>query len=269
MELSEYNTICLFLFLGGSSPGRDHRRQGFSASEARTLRTNTCPGWRHEDLRQPRIQFKVGYYLFALLFLIFDIKPFPVPVLANFRACMNGQMPPLSAGLVSRTSRYSSSFWLPASLAPGRKEFSNGVTNYLPKVPRPVPGGKYAVNMVDYVVNWARANSWALTYGTSCCAIEMMSRAPWHATISHASEAKCSAIPAPGGPVHPRRHNHGRMAPAVQMLWEQIPGPSTRYRHGRLHHLRRPLLLQQLCGRARRVRNSPGGCIRPRLSARP
>ena len=51
-----------------------------------------------------------------------------------------------------------------------------GIINYAPKILDPIPGGKYVVNAIDYVVNWARANSiWPLTYGTSCCAIEMMS----------------------------------------------------------------------------------------------
>lgn len=51
-----------------------------------------------------------------------------------------------------------------------------GIINLAPKILDPIPGGKYVVNAVDYVVNWARANSiWPLTYGTSCCAIEMMS----------------------------------------------------------------------------------------------
>ena len=46
-----------------------------------------------------------------------------------------------------------------------------GIINLAPKVLDPIPGGKYVVNAIDYVVNWARANSiWPLTYGTSCCA---------------------------------------------------------------------------------------------------
>ncbi|HOG69137.1 MAG TPA: NADH-quinone oxidoreductase subunit B, partial [Fibrobacteraceae bacterium] len=51
-----------------------------------------------------------------------------------------------------------------------------GIMNAVPGLLDPIPGGKHLVNMLDYVANWARANSlWPLTYGTSCCAIEMMS----------------------------------------------------------------------------------------------
>jgi NADH:ubiquinone oxidoreductase subunit B-like Fe-S oxidoreductase len=40
---------------------------------------------------------------------------------------------------------------------------------------RQAPGGSTLISALDFVVNWARANSlWPLTYGTSCCAIEMM-----------------------------------------------------------------------------------------------
>ena len=40
------------------------------------------------------------------------------------------------------------------------------------------PGGGILVSKLDDVINWARSNSlWPLVFGTSCCAIEMMSTA--------------------------------------------------------------------------------------------
>ena len=40
------------------------------------------------------------------------------------------------------------------------------------------PGGGIVVSKLDEVINWARSNSlWPLVFGTSCCAIEMMSAA--------------------------------------------------------------------------------------------
>ena len=40
------------------------------------------------------------------------------------------------------------------------------------------PDGGFMVTQLDDVINWARSNSlWPLIFGTSCCAIEMMSAA--------------------------------------------------------------------------------------------
>ena len=42
----------------------------------------------------------------------------------------------------------------------------------------PTAGGGIVVSKLDEVINWARSNSlWPLVFGTSCCAIEMMSTA--------------------------------------------------------------------------------------------
>jgi len=101
-----------------------------------------------------------------------------------------------------------------------------GIVNFAPKILDPIPGGKYVVNAIDYVVNWARANSiWPLTYGTSCCAIEMMSSsmarydiARFGSEVFRASPRQADLFIIAGTITH-------RMAPALQMLWEQMPGP--------------------------------------------
>jgi len=42
----------------------------------------------------------------------------------------------------------------------------------------PTAGGGILLSKLDEVINWARSNSlWPLVFGTSCCAIEMMSTA--------------------------------------------------------------------------------------------
>ena len=47
-----------------------------------------------QTIGNARIQFKVGYYLFALLFLVFDIEAlFLYPVLMNFKEIMAGNTP--------------------------------------------------------------------------------------------------------------------------------------------------------------------------------
>ena len=38
-----------------------------------------------------------------------------------------------------------------------------------------VPGGQILITSIDAIMNWARANSlWPLSFGTKCCAIEML-----------------------------------------------------------------------------------------------
>ena len=101
-----------------------------------------------------------------------------------------------------------------------------GIINLAPKVLDPIPGGKYVVNAIDYVVNWARANSiWPLTYGTSCCAIEMMSSSMARYDIARFGSEVFRSSPRQADLFILAGTITRRMAPAIQMLWEQIPGP--------------------------------------------
>ncbi len=101
-----------------------------------------------------------------------------------------------------------------------------GIINFAPKILDPIPGGKYIVNAVDYVVNWARANSiWPLTYGTSCCAIEMMSSSMARYDISRFGSEVFRASPRQADLFIIAGTITHRMAPALQMLYEQMPGP--------------------------------------------
>lgn len=96
----------------------------------------------------------------------------------------------------------------------------------LPVVLDPLPGGKRLVNAVDYVVNWARANSlWPLVYGTSCCAIEMMSSGASHqdwsrfgVEVARASPRQADLIILAGTLVE-------KLAPRLAVLYEQMPAP--------------------------------------------
>ncbi|MCF0222968.1 MAG: NADH-quinone oxidoreductase subunit NuoB [Fibrobacter sp.] len=101
-----------------------------------------------------------------------------------------------------------------------------GIINVAPKILDPIPGGKFVVNAIDYVVNWARANSiWPLTYGTSCCAIEMMSSSMARYDIARFGSEVFRASPRQADLFIIAGTITRRMAPALQMLWEQMPGP--------------------------------------------
>ncbi len=101
-----------------------------------------------------------------------------------------------------------------------------GLMKQVPKVLDPLPGGGHLVDAVDYVVNWARANSlWPLTFGTSCCAIEMMATsmarydiARFGAEVFRASPRQADLFIVAGTIVD-------KMAEPLVRLYEQIPGP--------------------------------------------
>lgn len=100
------------------------------------------------------------------------------------------------------------------------------ISENLPGMLSPLPGGDKVVNAIDYVVNWAKANSlWPLVYGTSCCAIEMMatgsskydwSRFGWE--VARATPRQADLIVLAGTIVE-------KMGPRLITLYEQMPSP--------------------------------------------
>jgi NADH-quinone oxidoreductase B subunit len=101
-----------------------------------------------------------------------------------------------------------------------------GITNIAPKILDPLPGGKHIVNLMDWVINWAKANSlWPLTYGTSCCAIEMMSSSMARYDIARFGSEVFRASPRQADLFIIAGTITKKMAPAMVTLWEQIPGP--------------------------------------------
>ncbi|PCJ61324.1 MAG: NADH-quinone oxidoreductase subunit B [Planctomycetota bacterium] len=100
------------------------------------------------------------------------------------------------------------------------------VIENLPKLLDPIPGGSKLINTVDYIANWARSNSiWPLVYGTSCCAIEMMStgsskhdwaRFGWE--VARATPRQADLIILAGTIVE-------KMADPLRRLYDQMPAP--------------------------------------------
>lgn len=97
----------------------------------------------------------------------------------------------------------------------------------LPQWAENVPGGQILLTRLDAVFNWARANSlWPLTFGTSCCAIEVMmavgaSRhdlARFGAEVIRPSPRQADLLIVAGTIVK-------RMAPRLRTLYEQMPEP--------------------------------------------
>ena len=97
----------------------------------------------------------------------------------------------------------------------------------IPPLIEKLPGGSYMLTCMDQVINLARSNSlWPLTFGTSCCAIEMMmatgaSRhdiARFGAEVARPSPRQADLLIIAGTIVK-------RMAPRLRTLYEQMAEP--------------------------------------------
>ncbi len=100
------------------------------------------------------------------------------------------------------------------------------VTETIPKILDPLPGGRHLVNGIEFIVGWARANSlWPLVYGTACCAMEMMatgaSRHDWArfgVEVARATPRQADLIVLAGTIVEKMGNN-------LVTLYQQMPGP--------------------------------------------
>jgi len=80
--------------------------------------------------------------------------------------------------------------------------------------------------LVDPVANWARSNSvWPLTFGTSCCAIEMMCVGMSAFDISRFGSEVFRATPRQADLIITAGTITRKMAPALVTLYEQLPEP--------------------------------------------
>jgi len=101
-----------------------------------------------------------------------------------------------------------------------------GIIERLPAVLDPLPGGKHLVNSVDFIINWARANSlWPLTYGTACCAIEMMAASMPRYDISRFGSEVFRATPRQADLIILAGTIVDKMVEPLKTLYEQLPGP--------------------------------------------
>ncbi|WP_445376000.1 NADH-quinone oxidoreductase subunit B [Panacibacter ginsenosidivorans] len=88
------------------------------------------------------------------------------------------------------------------------------------------PGGGVLISKLDEVINWARANSlWPLVFGTSCCAIEMMSTASAKYDWSRFGFEVARATPRQADVIIIAGTIVNKMAPVLKRLYDQMPDP--------------------------------------------
>lgn len=90
----------------------------------------------------------------------------------------------------------------------------------------PSPTGGVLVSKLDDVVNWARSNSlWPLVFGTSCCAIEMMSAASAKYDWSRFGFEVARATPRQADVIIIAGTIVNKMAPVLKRLYDQMADP--------------------------------------------
>lgn len=101
------------------------------------------------------------------------------------------------------------------------------ITDKMPPILEAFPGGPAFLTSVDAVINWARSNSlWPLTFGTSCCAIEVMMAAGaahhdlarFGAEVARPSPRQADLLVLAGTLVK-------RMEPRLRTLYDQMAEP--------------------------------------------
>ena len=87
-------------------------------------------------------------------------------------------------------------------------------------------GGGILIGQLDGIVNWARSNSlWPLVFGTSCCAIEMMSTAGAKYDWSRFGWEVARATPRQADVIIIAGTVTFKMAERIKRLYEQMPEP--------------------------------------------
>src|SRR6185369_11248731 len=85
---------------------------------------------------------------------------------------------------------------------------------------------EFLTKLIDPIANWARSNAvWPLTFGTSCCAIEMMHVGMSKFDISRFGSEVFRATPRQADLILTAGTITRKMAPALITLYEQLPEP--------------------------------------------
>lgn len=183
------------------------------------------------------MQFRVGYYLFAILFLMFEVETvflFPWAVITRELGV---------AGLFSvlffliililglAYAWRKGAFGMEVTKKPKIKsipyeEFTDNET--LEKLVRELNAGgaNVALGVLDDFVNWGRSNSlWPLTFATSCCGIEFMALGAARYDMARFGFEVARASPRQADMIMVCGTITNKMAPVLKRLYDQMADP--------------------------------------------
>jgi NADH-quinone oxidoreductase subunit B len=84
----------------------------------------------------------------------------------------------------------------------------------------------WVATRVDFLVNWARANSlWPMPFGTACCAIEFMATAASKFDLARFGMERMSFSPRQADVLICAGRVPFKLAPVIRRIWQQMPQP--------------------------------------------
>jgi NADH-quinone oxidoreductase subunit B len=87
-------------------------------------------------------------------------------------------------------------------------------------------GEPWAATRLDFLVNWARANSlWPMPFGTACCAIEFMATAASKFDLARFGMERMSFSPRQADVLICAGRVPFKLAPVLRRIWQQMPQP--------------------------------------------
>ena len=90
----------------------------------------------------------------------------------------------------------------------------------------PEGGESWATTRLDFLVNWARANSlWPMPFGTACCAIEFMATAASQFDLARFGMERMSFSPRQSDVLICAGRVPFKLAPVIRRIWMQMPQP--------------------------------------------
>ncbi len=156
-------------------------------------------------------QYHVGYYLFAILFLMFDVETvFLFPWAFRSGLCLEERSVEMEVKIKSMK----------------HEDFKDN--EYIDNLVEQLRAGgtNIIVGKLDQLMNWGVSNSlWPLCFGTSCCAIEFMCLGAARYDMARYGFEVARNSPRQADYIMCQGTINYRMAPALKRLYEQMAEP--------------------------------------------